>query len=196
MGGRRNDPECDELLRQLNPACFACLMSGDGFDLSLEYGFIARPEGMSPIGPCLAGGVIPPPPPPVVVPIDILIYTPEETATAAAELSTAFATLATDPAAEGTPPPPVVEIAATVGFAIDIETIAWGSSARTEFEEGFRLSMAGSIGGGVAVTPDRIIIDAITASRRRLLDTETEPGTDLRRTQSTSPPPPPASPVG
>ena len=130
-----------------------------------------------------AGGVLPPPPPPVVVEIAIVTYTPEEETTAAAELSTALATLTPSPAAEGTPPPPVVEIAATVGFAISIATIAEGSQARTDFEEGFRASMAGSIGGGVAVTPERIIIDAITTSRRRLLDTETEPETDHRRTQ-------------
>jgi hypothetical protein len=122
---------------------------------------------------CLAGGLAPAPPPPVVVEIAIVDYTPEQATVAAAELSTALAALTPDPAPEGTPPAPpapVVEVAATVGFAMDIATIAQGSQARTDFEEGFKTSMAGSIAGGAAVVADQIIVDAITASRRRLLD--------------------------
>jgi hypothetical protein len=127
------------------------------------------------IDPCLAEGVVyvppaPPPPPPVVIEVVVVTYTTQESTAAAAELAGAFA--APTPAPEGTPPPPpvpVVEIAATVGFTVDIAEIAEGSPARTEFETGFKTSMAASIGGGAAVTADKVIVDAITGSRRRLL---------------------------
>lgn len=99
----------------------------------------------------------------VVVQVTVETYTPEEATTATAALAAAIA-----PAA-GTAPSPVVEIAATVSFAsLDITTIAEGTTARTDFETEFKTSMATSIGG---VTADKIIVDAITGSRRRLLDT-------------------------
>jgi hypothetical protein len=115
----------------------------------------------------------PPPPPPVEIGVEIVTYSAEETTAAAGELAAALVAPAPAPAPEGTPPlppPPVVEIAATVGFAVDIATIAEGSDERATFEADFKTSMAGSIGGGSAVSADKIIVDEISANRRRLLD--------------------------
>ena len=129
----------------------------------------ADPNG---IGVCIPRPPAPPPPPPVVVEVTVVTYSATEAATAATELVAAFE--APPPPPPGTPPPPpapVVEIAATVGFAIELSSIAEGSQERTDFEADFKTSMAASIGGGAAVTADKVIVDAITNGRRRLLDT-------------------------
>ena len=134
----------------------------------------ARPEMCPP----------PPPPPPVEVEVTIVEYTEEETTVAAAEVAAAFALAQPPPAPAGTPPPPpapVVKIAATVGFPVDIATIAEGSAARQTFEAEFQTSMAGSIGGGSAVSADDIVIDDIAAGRRRLSATDSR-----RRAQSSA----------
>jgi len=122
---------------------------------------------------CIPRPPAPPPPPPVVVVVEIVTYNAEETTAAAGELAAALVVPAPAPAPAGAPPPPpppVVEIAATVGFAVDIATIAEGSDERATFEADFKTSMAGSIGGGSAVSADKIIVDEISANRRRLLD--------------------------
>jgi hypothetical protein len=122
------------------------------------------------IGSCIPRPPTPPPPPPVVVEVAIVTYSAAEETAAAGELATALAPPVVE---EGTPPPPpapVVEIAATVGFPVDIATIAAGSTERATFETDFKTSMAGSIGGGSAVSADKVIVDEISAGRRRLLD--------------------------
>ena len=66
------------------------------------------------------------------------------------------------------PPPPVAEIKSSVGFPVPIADIQEGTPERAEFETGFKSAMAGQIGGGGVFTSDKIIIDGITAARRRM----------------------------
>jgi len=120
----------------------------------------------------------------VEIEVAIVQYTAEEATAASAEVAAAFALAPPPPAPAGTPPPPpapVVEIAAAVGFPVDIATIAEGSAERQTFEAEFKTSMAGSIGGGSAVSADDIVIDDIAAGRRRLSATDSR-----RRAQSSA----------
>ena len=66
------------------------------------------------------------------------------------------------------PPPPVAEIKSSVGFPVPIADIQEGTPERAEFETGFKDAMAAQIGGGGVFTSDKIIIDGITAARRRM----------------------------
>ena len=157
-----------QLWAQFDPDCFTCVAASGG-----EEGFEA----------CRTPRPPPPPPPaPVVVPVQIVTYTEAQAAAAASEVAAAFAS--PPPAPPDTPPPPpapVVEITATVGFPIDIADIAEGSAERQSFEADFKASMAGSIGGGSAVSADKVVIDDITAGRRRLTTTDSR-----RRAQSSA----------
>jgi hypothetical protein len=76
----------------------------------------------------------PPPPPPV---------TPEA---AAAEFEAALAAIAGDPEAA------LVSIASAITFEGDVSMVADGT-ARDEFEEGFRIGMAASLGDGARQCP-------------------------------------------
>ena len=87
----------------------------------------------------------PPPAPPAV--------SPEE---AAAEFEAALAAAATDPAT------PQTSIFSAVAFQGDFTMVAEGF-ARAEFEEGFQISMAGSLGDGATVTSDMVVVDDLRA---------------------------------
>merc|ERR1719265_643462 len=91
--------------------------------------------------------------------------TTEEVAAATATVTDAMAA-AFDADDDAVATVPVVEIAAQVSFPIAISAIAEGTEERTEFENGFKTQMAENIGG---ISADRVIIDAITGSRRRTL---------------------------
>eukprot|EP01045_Picozoa_sp_COSAG04_P000493 COSAG04_NODE_11_length_42922_cov_38.819700_29_plen_237_part_00 len=86
----------------------------------------------------------PPPPPPV---------TPQE---AAEQFATVEAAAARDPAT------PMVSVASQIDFAADIETVAESTPARSEFEDGFKHSLARSLGDGSTVRPEAVFVDEVS----------------------------------
>ena len=96
-------------------------------------------QGCDPNG----GGPPAPPPPPI---------TPQA---AAAEFTAALAAAAADPAT------PIIAIASEITFPGDVSLVAVGTAARTEFEAGFSVAMAASLGDGVTVVADAVIVDGI-----------------------------------
>ena len=88
-------------------------------------------------------GVPPPPPPPI---------TPQA---AASEFAAALSAAATDPAA------PLIAIASEITFPGDVSMVAVGTAARAEFEAGFSVAMAASLGDGATVAADAVIVDGI-----------------------------------
>ena len=81
----------------------------------------------------------------MVVVVSTQVYTPAQTSAAATAVSAALAA-AVAPAA-GAAELEVVEIASSVTFPVAIDAISEGSPERVEFEAGFIISMAASLGG-------------------------------------------------
>ena len=101
----------------------------------------------------------PAPPPPITVAVEVVTYTTEQRAAAVDDLSSALQDAQTVNTA-------LVSVASTATFNIDVSAIAEGTEERTTFEVGFKNSLAASLGGAVAASA--VVIDGISAARRRL----------------------------
>eukprot|EP01051_Picozoa_sp_SAG22_P012321 SAG22_NODE_1270_length_4942_cov_72.777623_1_plen_466_part_10 len=119
---------------------------------------------------------LPPPPAPVVLEVATKVYSAQEQQQAATELTAAFA--AASLVDEDDVAATEVQVSSTLAFPVAIEAIAEGSPVRQQFELGFRVSMAQTLGGGRAITADKIVVDGITGGgrrqrrRRRLLESD------------------------
>jgi alpha-tubulin suppressor-like RCC1 family protein len=56
----------------------------------------------------------------------------------------------------------MVSVASQIDFAADIEAVAASTPARSEFEDGFKHSLASSLGDGSTVRPEAVFVDEIS----------------------------------
>ena len=68
----------------------------------------------------------------------------------------------------------MAEIASALTMEADISSIPEGSQERTDFESDFKQAMAGAGMGEVVSSPDSIVIDSISAARRRTQTAEAQ----------------------